>query len=112
MYVIQDRNRPLMSTAPNTHGTNASPDGLCARAHNNEAFSCWSCCKSFRFGRARRSNVCFGGDGWAVFKKLKYHNVFFTVLEKKLPNEASAKTRQVGRQNVYHVDRVPETCCK
>ena len=46
--VIQHRNRPLRSTPLNAHGTNASPDGLCASTPTNEAFSCWSCCKSFR----------------------------------------------------------------
>ena len=59
LCIRQHRNRPLRSTAFNAHGTNASPDGLCARTNNNEAFSCWSCCKSFRVGRARRGNVCF-----------------------------------------------------
>ena len=46
MYVcvIQHRNWPLRSTILIAHGTNASPDGLCTRAHTNEAFSCWFCC--------------------------------------------------------------------
>ena len=42
--VIQHRNWPLTSTILNAHGTNASPGGLCARTHTNEAFSCWFCC--------------------------------------------------------------------
>ena len=68
--VRQHRNRPPRSTAFNAHGTNASPNGLCARTHNNEAFSCWSSCKSFRVGRARRGNMCCQRHSWAVFKKL------------------------------------------
>ena len=55
----QHRNRPLMSTALNAHGTNASPEWLCARTNTNEAFSCWSCCKAFRVGRARRRQRVF-----------------------------------------------------
>ena len=35
-----------------------SPMGS-VHAQNNEAFSCGSCCKSFRADRARRGNVCF-----------------------------------------------------
>ena len=100
--IIQRRNRPLRSTALNAHGTNASPDGLCARTHTNEAFSCWFCCKSFRVDRARRGNVFL--EAWlgrvSNFKCLErtyqvpiYHHVFFLVLEKILPNEASANSR-------------------
>ena len=59
LCIRQHRNRPLRSTAFNAHGNHASPDGLCARPNNNEAFSCWSCCKSFRVGRARRGNMYF-----------------------------------------------------
>ena len=40
MCVIQHRNWPLKSTILDTHGTNASPGGLCTRTHTNEAFSC------------------------------------------------------------------------
>ena len=57
--IRQHRNRPRRSTAFNADGTNASPDGLCARTNKKEVFSCWSCCKSVRVGRARRGNVCF-----------------------------------------------------
>ena len=32
--------------ALNAHGNNASPDGLCARAHTNETFSCGCGCKT------------------------------------------------------------------
>ena len=56
--VIQHRNWPLRSTILNSHGTNASPDGLCTRTYTNEAFSCWFCCNSFRVDRSRRGNVC------------------------------------------------------
>ena len=56
MCVIQHRNWPHRSTILNARGTNASPDGLCTRTHNNEAFSCWFYCNSFRVDRARRGN--------------------------------------------------------
>ena len=61
-----------------------------------------------------------GWVGWVVFKKLGTYVAgtiiiavnFFFVLENNLPSEASANSYlQVGRPNMYHVDRVPETCC-
>ena len=61
--LIQHRNWPLTSTILNAHGTNASPEGLCTRAHTNEAFSCWFCCNSFRVDGARRGNVCSSSQG-------------------------------------------------
>ena len=45
--------RPLLSTALKTHGTFASPGGICARTHNTETFSHWYGCDSFRVGLAR-----------------------------------------------------------
>ena len=61
--VIQYRNWPLRSAILNTHGTNASPDGLCTRTHTNEALSCWFCCNSFRVDRVRGGNVCLEMPG-------------------------------------------------
>ena len=52
---------PLRSTILNAHCTNASPDGLCTRAHTNEAFSCWFCSNSFRVDQ-----YCFQGCALAV----------------------------------------------
>ena len=84
MYVcvIQHRNWPLRSTILIAHGTNASPDGLCTRAHTNEAFSCWFCCNSCRVDRARRGNVCLEAwlgrvlKAWNVRTRYKYRTFF------------------------------------
>ena len=74
--------RAPRSTALHAHGTNASLDGLCARirTNTNEAFSCRSCCKSFRVDRARRGNVFLeawlkGCNFWDFFLQQSLYRV-------------------------------------
>ena len=100
----------IRSTILNAHGTNASPDGLWTRTHNNEAFSCWFCCKSFRVDRARRGNVCLEAWLGRVYKawnartryKHQYNipKLFFCVLDKKSAERGLSQQLylQVGRR--------------
>ena len=104
LCIRQHRHWPLRSTAFNAHGTNASPDGLCARTNNNEAFSCWSCCKSSELVEPGAATFVFRGMAGLCLKNLglyvctRYKYQFntsirvtcFFVLEKNLPSKASA----------------------
>ena len=47
----------------------------------------------------------------ATTTSIVYHNVSF-LFWIKLCRSRPQPTLQVGRPNVYHVDSVPETCCK
>ena len=66
LCVIRHRFRPLWSTALNAYVINASLDGLSARTHTDESFSCWYCCNSFRVCRARCGSMSFYRHGGAI----------------------------------------------
>ena len=73
LSVIQHRFRLHRSTALNAHGTNASPDGLCAHAHTstNKAFPCSCCSKSCRLVEPGAATRVFRGMAGSCFRRLE-----------------------------------------
>ena len=121
--VIQHRNWPLRSTILNVHGTNCSADEFYARAHINEPYLCYYVVCRSKLAKADAETCVFTGpvtqagprfcDFQKIINLIKffvslpgtstsikiYQNVFYFVLGKILPSEASANNSylQVGR---------------
>ena len=124
---------PLPSTALNAHGTNCSADGFYARTYINEPYLCYYryvVCRS-RLAEADAETCAFTGpmtqaagpqffDFQKIKNRLQYRFIVScTHLISKLRRPMFWKKycrarpqptlHKVGRPNVYHVDRVPET---